>query len=894
LAERKLEIVLSGDAKSALRAFSATEKGAQGLAGKLDKLGGQMTDAGKKMTIGLTVPIVAGFGFAANAASDLNESVNVTGITFGKASPKIDSFVKTTATGLGQSERAARDATAQFGGLLQNLGLTATAAADWSIDLTTLASDLGSAFNTDPADAVEAIGSAIRGETEPIRRYNVMLDDASVRAKAVEMGLAATTAEVDRNGKAQATLQLIMEQTSKYQGDFANTSDGIANKQRILRARLEDTAASIGTKLLPVASSMLGVAERLLDGFAGLSDEGQALVLMASGVVAAIGPITYVAGRATQATVALAKATQFLATTQSAARLASLGLGAAITGGIVLYGSYRAILAAAREDQARFNDRNADMVNSQALVNAGLRQSRSALQDQAVELFMATKGSLAADDAAAALAETQRQLAPQIREATRTLKEMSAASGVSEERIAQLANEMGVNLGAMSEEARSKLAGAVAEVGRAVTPTERLEGVTETLGNEFATAAEEIDAFAEALDAALGVHLTAEEASIRLRDKIRDLSTELAEGRKEGESSAQMNDRLALSMIGVVEGAVAEVDALVRAGAISSDTRTQTDALRERLVALRDRFPGLRDQIDRYIGRLDAIPEGEATRISTPGLIASSINVGNWQGLLSRTPRAKPTRISTPGLIESNVNIGNWQGLLARTPGRKRTRFETPGLQEAINRGEAFRRLVADAIPRQWSGSFRATFPSARGDGPGGPIAPRGGTALNRVRAILPNYAGLQVTSTYRSPAQNRAVGGSPTSYHLDRWNPAVDIGGPTWQLDRFAAALRASGGWRELLWRTKGHFDHVHVAHMGGMVERNWPTLAGLGADERPAVLQVGERVQSRREVAAGTMTTKEGGTHVHFHIGSFVGSDERALAELWQRAKRKGYVGV
>ncbi|MBW3547220.1 MAG: hypothetical protein KY452_03655 [Actinobacteria bacterium] len=859
MASRKLEIVLSGDAKSALQAFSATEKGAEGLAGKVDKLGGQMANAGKKMTIGLTVPIVAGFGFAARAASNLNESVNVTGITFGKASSKIDAFVKTTAKGLGQSERAARDATAQFGGLLQNLNFSADAAANWSIDLTTLASDLGSAFNTDPADAVAAIGSAIRGETEPIRRYNVMLDDASVRAKAVEMGLAATTAEVDKNGKAQASLALIMEQTSKYQGDFANTSDGLANQQRILRARLEDTAASIGAKLLPVASNLMGMAASLVDGFAGLSEESQTLILMASGVAAAIGPITYVAGRAMQATVALGKAMVFLATTSAAASLALVGIGAVVVGGMALWLAYKAVMEAARKDSERFNDRNAELVNSQALVNTGLKHNTAAFHDQAVELFMASKGAISAADATDALAETQRILSPQIQEATRTLKEMSGASGVSEERIAQLANQMGVNLGAMSDEARDKLAGAVAEVGRAVTPTERLEGVTETLGNEFATAAESVDAFKEALDAALGVHLTAEEASIRLREKVRELHTELAGGAKEGESHAAMQDRLALAMIGVVEQAQTEVEALVRAGAISTDTKIQTDALRTRLLALREEFPGLRTQIDNYIGRLDAIPAGKATAISTPGIHTGFGNIGNWQRLLHRTPGVKRTHIETPGLREANDGLSNMQRLLGNLKG--------------------FARIAVNANLNT-------------GDGPGNIRA--AGKAIDRARAAATGLP-VRMSSAYRSPWHNRAVGGSPTSYHMDRLNPASDWVGPTWALDELARRLRGAGPHRELLWRVRNHAPgdnpHVHYAHRGGMVSPSWPTFDGLRTDERPAVLQVGERVVPKGGGGVGATD----GIHLHIH-GNIYGRDmaEREIVAILAAAKRKGMVGA
>jgi hypothetical protein len=51
----------------------------------------------------------------------------------------------------------------------------------------------------------------------------------------------------------------------------------------------------------------------------------------------------------------------------------------------------------------------------------------------------------------------------------------------------------------------------------------------------------------------------------------------------------------------------------------------------------------------------------------------------------------------------------------------------------------------------------------------------------------------------------------------MNRANPAVDIGGPTGTLDRVASRLRGMGGWREgPLWRVRGHYDHVHVAKEG------------------------------------------------------------------------------
>jgi hypothetical protein len=96
-----------------------------------------------------------------------------------------------------------------------------------------------------------------------------------------------------------------------------------------------------------------------------------------------------------------------------------------------------------------------------------------------------------------------------------------------------------------------------------------------------------------------------------------------------------------------------------------------------------------------------------------------------------------------------------------------------------------------------------------------------GGNALARVRSVLPDYAGLRITSTYRSPAKNASIGGAKNSYHMDRANPAVDVGGPWNSMDAFARDARRAGGWREgPLWQVKGHFDHAHVADQGMVLD--------------------------------------------------------------------------
>lgn len=141
------------------------------------------------------------------------------------------------------------------------------------------------------------------------------------------------------------------------------------------------------------------------------------------------------------------------------------------------------------------------------------------------------------------------------------------------------------------------------------------------------------------------------------------------------------------------------------------------------------------------------------------------------------------------------------------------------------------------------------------------------GTAGSMAKSAV-RHIGGRITSAYRTPAQNRAVGGSPTSYHIDRQNPAHDIAGSPGQMQAIFKWIASSYGSnvREMIYGNqmlkKGrvtryakndHWDHVHVAHKGGEVTRDWPTMPGLRSDERPAILQVGERVVPAAVAQAG-----------------------------------------
>jgi hypothetical protein len=240
--------------------------------------------------------LAAGAGLAVKKASDLQETTSKVGQIFGNANDDIRKFARDASKNIGQSEKAALDATATFGIFGKAAGLAGEDLSKFAIDFTTLATDLASFNNTNPEDAVLAIGAAMRGESEPIRRYGVLINDAAIKQQALEMGLISTTKKaLDPQTKALATARAIMKQTSDQQGDFARTSDGLAGQLKILKARADDLVAAFGQALLPIAETLTtylnGIAQVVEDNTPLFGALAAAIAIFSTAILVANGAL---------------------------------------------------------------------------------------------------------------------------------------------------------------------------------------------------------------------------------------------------------------------------------------------------------------------------------------------------------------------------------------------------------------------------------------------------------------------------------------------------------------------------------------------------------------------------------------------------------------------------
>ena len=274
MSRHRVEIDIDVDARDAVRDTDRARGSMQKLDRTIDdtrrtsgRAGGTMGNlAGGLATIGRTAAVGAGALVGAGAAayklstftSDLGEASSAAASTYGSAFGKIEAASKNSARTVGLSRTEYLNAAKDLGTMGRAGGLTGEALAGFSTGLITATADMASFHNADPTEVLAAINSGLRGEAEPLRRFGILMDDASLKSSAMKLGLIKTTNEaLTPQQKVLAAQKLIMEQLGAAKGDFTRTSSSQANQERILTAQLKDQAAELGTALTPAVTALL-------------------------------------------------------------------------------------------------------------------------------------------------------------------------------------------------------------------------------------------------------------------------------------------------------------------------------------------------------------------------------------------------------------------------------------------------------------------------------------------------------------------------------------------------------------------------------------------------------------------------------------------------------------
>lgn len=235
---------VKGDERS-LRGFSErTTKRLQGLGTAMTLTGGI---------------IVGALGGMIKVASDAEETYAKFGTVFKDVSGAAENAAENLAESYGVSTMAAKDMLGATGDLLTGLGVMPGVALDLSEKTQQLAIDLASFtnFSGGATGASDALTKAMLGERESIKSLGIVITEEMVKERLLSEGKGKLTGLAQKQAAAEATLAIAYEQSKNAVGDYARTSDSFANQSRLLKARLQDVAVTLGTQLLPVATQIV-------------------------------------------------------------------------------------------------------------------------------------------------------------------------------------------------------------------------------------------------------------------------------------------------------------------------------------------------------------------------------------------------------------------------------------------------------------------------------------------------------------------------------------------------------------------------------------------------------------------------------------------------------------
>lgn len=280
MAGHVVKVSVIADTKRFSRAFKglAKETGLSGLA-----------EAGK--TAVTTIATVAAAGAAAigvagakavSAAADLEQSTGAIEAVFKSGADQMKAFADTAASSVGLTKNEYQELGTLLGAQLKNGGTSIDQLAGKTNDLIGVAADLAAQFGGTTADAVGALSSALKGERDPIERYGVSLKQASIDAKAAELGFTKVGGSFDNEAQQAATLALIMEQTADAHGAFAREGDTLSHQIQVLKAHLGDFAAKAGSLVLPAVTALASAAlDHLVPALESLSTWAKGIAIPA-------------------------------------------------------------------------------------------------------------------------------------------------------------------------------------------------------------------------------------------------------------------------------------------------------------------------------------------------------------------------------------------------------------------------------------------------------------------------------------------------------------------------------------------------------------------------------------------------------------------------------------
>ena len=187
------------------------------------------------------------------------ENLNLFSVALGKFAKAEKEFAEQSEDLLGIDASEFMRYEAVFMNMTRGFGVASDKAVLMSRNLVQLGYDLSSLYNVQFDTAMEKLESAISGQPRPMREWGFDLSEATLKAKALELGITKNVESMNQAEKSLIRYVQLMDTAEKIgaKGDFAKTITTTANQMRVLSESWNLFVRSVGNVLVPIANQLL-------------------------------------------------------------------------------------------------------------------------------------------------------------------------------------------------------------------------------------------------------------------------------------------------------------------------------------------------------------------------------------------------------------------------------------------------------------------------------------------------------------------------------------------------------------------------------------------------------------------------------------------------------------
>lgn len=254
----QLELLVTANKQQFDREIGSVQQSITGLGKSTTK-----TTSGISKAFGLLKGAVVALGIGKVIKDSIQvgmnaiESDNLFEVAMGKYADSTRAWSEEIQNVLGVNAVELRKTTGTIFNMVSSMGVAEQNAYKMSKGVAMLSNDMASFYNMSTEEAFNKISAGLTGETEPLKRIGILVNDNTIKEVAYRNGIAQTGSELTEEQKVLARYVAIMQQTGNAQGDMARTIDSPANALRILHSQVQTLGIAFSNFLMPIISAVL-------------------------------------------------------------------------------------------------------------------------------------------------------------------------------------------------------------------------------------------------------------------------------------------------------------------------------------------------------------------------------------------------------------------------------------------------------------------------------------------------------------------------------------------------------------------------------------------------------------------------------------------------------------